>query len=248
MKKILGVKITPAQGTIALICFIVAFVISLQIRSVVQNFGDVTLQSRVDILAQQLVDEKSKYEGLFAQAQGYKDKIDQYQAEIANGSAQSQALVDQLKTAEIAAGLVDVAGQGVIVTVNDTPSQAVGSKANAFIIHDSDLLTLVNELKNAGAEAVSINDERIAPNTSIRCVGNNVQINGQTKVPPFVIKAIGDSSTLDTALRMPGGAMEMLGLWINITCEKAASITIPRYTYPINYQYASPLPAGDVTP
>ena len=58
-------------------------------------------------------------------------------------------------------------------------------------LHDIDVLSVVNELINAGAEAISINDQRWVANTAISCRGNTIDINGERIGAPFVIKAIG---------------------------------------------------------
>jgi len=241
MKKLFGVKITGAQGIIAAICFIVAFVISLQIRSVFENVGNVPLQARADMLALELVEERKRSDGFFEQAQEFKQLIEKYEAEMAAGSAESAALVEKLRKAEIAAGLADVKGEGVIVRVNDS------ARSSAHIVHDSDLRLIVNELKNAGAEAISINGERLIHNSSIRCVGNNILINNQTKVPIFEIRVIGDGAVIEGALKLPGGLLDTpTGMFLDISIERVSELTVPRYAYPIDYKFAELSPAEEV--
>ena len=101
-----------------------------------------------------------------------------------------------------------------------------------------DVLSVINELKNAGAEAISINDQRIVPTTGIICGGNIIDINGQKVGAPFEIKAIGLPEQL-AALERTGGYLELLKSYsIEVSLKKSNNITIPKYTGTINYQYA----------
>ena len=105
------------------------------------------------------------------------------------------------------------------------------------MIHDTDLLTLVNELKNAGAEAISINDERIINTTSITCDGNVILVNGNKISSPFIIKAIGSQEALLGAIQRPGGFLEELeryGLVSGI--EQKNEILIYKYNGIIDYK------------
>ena len=96
---------------------------------------------------------------------------------------------------------------------------------------------MINELKNAGAEAISINDQRIVTTTAISCRGNTIDINGEKVGAPFVIKAIGLPEYL-SALSRPGGYMEALKeAGVNVKLEKSNSIKIPKYSGIIKFEY-----------
>lgn len=135
-------------------------------------------------------------------------------------------------------------GKGIIITVADNKgvtSDTIGILDNIsnYLIHDSDLLRLVNELKNAGAEAISINDERITNLTSITCDGNVILVNGNKISSPFIIKAIGSQEALLGAIQRPGGLLEKeledYGLVSSV--EKQNKITINKYNGIIDYKY-----------
>ena len=114
-------------------------------------------------------------------------------------TARLKLLAKDLTNAQFLAGLTDVKGPGVIVTLNDS-KKAVGALPPGFappnIIHDSDIAAVVNELKASGAEAISINDQRIVAVSPVRCVGPTIMVNFTPQAPPFVIKAIGNPKTL----------------------------------------------------
>ena len=110
-----------------------------------------------------------------------------------------------------------------------------------LLVHDTDVLSVINELKNAGAEAISINDQRIIPTTGIICGGNIIDINDEKVGAPFEIKAIGLPEQL-AALDRPGGYLELLRSYsVEAKLEKSNSITIPKYTGTMTYEYAKPV-------
>ena len=82
-------------------------------------------------------------------------------------------------------------GQGLVITLKDADSSNFVGNAAKAIVHDADLMEVVNALKEAGAEAISINGERIVNTTSIICSGNIIQIDGEKVGSPYEIKAIG---------------------------------------------------------
>ena len=126
----------------------------------------------------------------------------------------------ELEKVRMNAGLLAGTGQGVVITLDDSnlPRQP-GEDPNLFLIHDEDLLKVINELFAAGAEAVSVNGQRIITNSEIRCVGPTIIINSIKLAPPFIIQAVGDPEILETSLKMRGGVIESLqvfGIQVNI--------------------------------
>ena len=143
------------------------------------------------------------------------------------------------------AGMTEVEGNGVIVTVSDSTQTDIEGDINNYLIHDTDLLTIINELCGAGAEAVSLNNERIISTSEIRCVGPTVSVNNTKIGSPFTIKAIGDPVTLENALMMRGGVYDSLTAWgLKIEINKATDIVIPAYAGIKNYEYAKPVTEG----
>ena len=136
-------------------------------------------------------------------------------------------------------GLSEVTGPGVIITLSDSTRDAKSVlNASELIVHDGDVLSVINELKNAGAEAISINDQRLVPTSSIVCGGNIIEINGEKVGAPFEIKAIGLPEQL-AALSRPGGYLEILkNATVGVELKKSNNITIPKYTGVITYEYA----------
>lgn len=145
--------------------------------------------------------------------------------------AAARALEAQLTQAEIMAGTIAVTGPGVSVY------WANGSAPSSYQITDIDLLLLVNELRAAGAEAISINGQRITGQTEIRAAANYILINDSQQSAPFVINAIGPAATLSDALMLPGGLYDesqQEGRTMTITKERQLQIP-PASPPPISY-------------
>ena len=174
-------------------------------------------------------------------------RIEEYEKSAANVSGLAEAMQKELDKARMLAGLLPGTGPGVVITMDDSnfPKQS-GEDPNLFLIHDEDILKVVNELFAAGAEAVSVNGQRIIANTEIRCVGPTIIINSVRMAPPFIIQAIGDPETLETSLKMRGGIVESLKVFgIQVNIQKQSQIDMPAYIGPIQFKYFQPVKAGD---
>lgn len=131
---------------------------------------------------------------------------------LAKGNESSKLLNDSLQETKVFAGLTAVEGPGVTVTLRDSSRgpMKLGDQVvytQDMNIHDVDVLKVVNELFSAGAEAIAVNDHRIAGPSSIRCVGPTILVNDVKVATPMQIKAIGDPKTLIGALNLNGGVL-----------------------------------------
>ena len=112
------------------------------------------------------------------------------------------------------AGTTAVKGPGVVLTIEDS-KKALSSadNTNLYIIHDEDVLKVINELRAAGAEAIAINDQRLTANSEIRCAGPTISINNTRISAPYEIKAIGNAKHMANAVKMRGGVAARLSGW-----------------------------------
>lgn len=149
---------------------------------------------------------------------------------VASGSVGSKTLNDQLQDAKVVAGLTELEGPGVKVTLRDnTKSGPLPSDGD--LIHDIDILRVTNELFSAGAEAVSVNGQRLVANSSIRCAGPTILIDDVKVASPFVVLAIGNQSVLYSAFTMAGGVMSEIASAspTMVGISKEDSIRVPAY-------------------
>ena len=233
---------------VVVVCAVVGFLLAAQLRSVqLTGAVDATNASRLETLQKLYNELMSQKDGLEAQVEQLQGELALYREEAASGQGGSEALKADLEQMEIAAGLTDVEGPGVTVILEDSTSANMTGDEADYLIHDSDLLSVINELRSAGAEAISLNGERILSTSEVRCTGAVVTVNGRRYAAPYIIFAIGDANTLYNALTMRNGVVDVLGQW-GITVRVTASdlLLIPKFNGSMEYHYAqSVIPEGE---
>lgn len=187
---------------------------------------------------------KERYDDAYKKLEIAEKQLEEKRQLASKNDLVSSSAEEELKKINSLIGAIDVTGKGVIITLQDNAnvtSENIGVLENIsdYLIHDRDLLRVVNELRNAGAEAISINDERIISTTSITCDGNVILINGKKVSSPFIIKAIGSQEAIIGGLKRPGGLLEEelepYGLVAEV--KRQNKITIYKYNGILDYQY-----------
>ena len=206
---------------LGIMCFALTAGICIQVRTTSQSDSTVSQNYEENNLRAEVLRTKERYENRLKDLETAEAELEKQRQESTQNNEDLESKEEQIVQGNKMIGLTEVTGPGVIVTLSD-----------------SDVLSVINELKNAGAEAISINDQRIVPTTSISCGGNIIDINGEKVGAPFVIKAIGLPEQL-AALERPGGYLERLRSYsIGAVLEKSNNITIPKYNGVITYKYA----------
>ena len=226
----------------ALVCAVVGYLLASQLSSVKANSDTAAEASRLETLQEMYNKESDKATGLEQQLQQTQDELRTYRDQQAAGVADGEALKKEVEQLQVQSGLVDVHGPGVTVVLSDsTAANTTGDEAD-YIIHDNDLLSVVNELRSAGAEAISLNGERLTATSEIRCTGAVVTVNGRREPAPFTIMAIGDKTTLYNALTMRNGVVDVLRQWkIDVQVSANDELLIPKYSGTIDQRFAKPL-------
>lgn len=223
--------------TIGIACFVLVLVMFMQFKIV--NETDITSieNMRETELRTELANWKSKYDEVNAQYEDTKSKIEEYK-QTKESNEETEKLVDEeLETVNMNLGKTDVEGEGIEIVLKETDNEEI-SQINA-----DDLLVIVNALKLAGAEAISINDERIINMSDIVNINANtddlfVRINGQRILAPYVIKAIGNQTYLESELLGNGGYVDQLRtIGHDVSIEKKDNIKILKYNDEITTKY-----------
>lgn len=128
-------------------------------------------------------------------------KLRQELAKFQEGQNASKVVLEQLESAQINAGLTKVTGPGIRIILDDSGTQERKDDPSYYIIHEEYIRQMVNWLWNGGAEAISVNGQRIMSSTEIFCSGAFIQINQTRQMPPYVIEAVGDVDYLQSALK-----------------------------------------------
>ncbi len=197
-------------------------------------------------LRDELLSVQGKYESLYKELEDKEKKLEESRQTAANknkGDSQNEV---SIKNNQRLLGLTDVTGQGIIIHLDENREVDSNEVANisGYLVHEEDLLYIVNELFNSGADAVAINDQRIVSTTSILCDGNIIRINGKMVGVPITIKAVGYPERMDYALTRPGGYLEIMANdGVKVSVEKSENINISKFDGVYSYDYLS---RGDV--
>lgn len=151
----------------------------------------------------------------------------------------------------MAAGVTPLRGPGLEITLTDVQRELRSYEdPNLFIVHYDQLELLVNELWAAGAEAVSINGERLVAQTGFSCAGTTILVGTKKLAPPYLIRAIGDPQTLKAALTIPGGFIDnqILPFELGITLEMKSSLYLSPYKGSSLFHYAQVAPEEEDPP
>ena len=200
---------------ICIICIILVSVMFAQFKIVEETDITGIETAREAELQSMLSSWKTKYEEIEEKLMDTQTKIAEYQEKIDSNGQASELLDEELEQTNLLVGKTNVIGEGVIITLQDNDEKSIVA---------SDLRYLINELKLAGAEAISINDKRILNMTEIVDVNGRIYINEEPNVSAYVVKAIGDQTYLSSALSLKNSGFidtyKNLGKTIEMKKEK----------------------------
>ncbi len=226
---------------IVIVGLTLGLLIGFQVRTLGYQYASVG-STRTTVLMERLLRAQEEISRLRTEVDKLRQQLREYEQAMAEGRVATERLTAELNRLRILAGLTKVRGPGIIVWLTDAPASKTTEDPSWGIVHDTDLVMLVNELRNAGAEAIAINNQRIVATTAIRCVGNLITVNGMTISPPYEIAAIGDPDRLEKALTMPKGIVdELRGLGIPVRISRSSDIIVPSLSVTPRIELARPL-------
>lgn len=230
-----------AALTLGLLCCILTVAIRIQLKTVDDTNSTVSQTLTSNELRDQVLKWKEKYDNATSDLEKSENKLEEVRLQSTKNDESAVSKEEEIKLDNILLGLTDVTGSGIVITLRDNNTITnIGKMDNIelYLVHAGDLVEVVNALRNAGAEAISINSQRITNSTSIYCAGNVVIVNGQKISSPVEIKAIGSPELLYGSLTIPGGYLELLtetGVIVNV--EKKDNIRIDKYSGILNSEY-----------
>lgn len=224
--------------TLGIMCLILTAAICVQIRTMNSANSTVSQTLEDNELRDEVLKMKEKYDEAYSELESAEQELEQVRQEATQNDETAEAKEQELKENNMILGTVDVTGEGVEIVLADATETTSTLTASDQIVHYDDIQWIVNELKNAGAEAIEINGERIVNTTSITCEGNIIKINGERVGSPFYIKAIGSKDLLYGGLERAGSYMDYLrerGLTAEVT--KSDEVTISKYSGVLSSEY-----------
>ncbi len=217
--------------TIGIACFCLVLVMFMQFKIV--NETDITsIENMKEAeLRTELANWKSKYEEADQAYQETQAKIQEYKETKQSNEETEKVVNSELEQINLSLGTTDVEGQGIEIIVRDSE--------DVEKIKASDLLLIVNSLKLSGAEAISINDNRIINTSDIVDIGNEfIKVNGERILAPYFIKVIGDPAYLESGLIGNGGYVDtMRKIGQDVTINKSNKLKISKYNNEIKTKY-----------
>ena len=227
---------------IMLVALVLGVILAVQFRVTNPPEGVPYINREQDIVNElrELARERKRLEEEITDLEYKLEQLETGQAEV------TDALVAEVAKTKLGTGLVSVTGPGVEVILDNPPAVDGRPGGNLFLIRDEDLLKVVNELRGVGAEAISINGQRLVAFSEVRLVGSSfINVNLTRIIPPYQILAVGPSEDLMNILMAPGGLTEfMQDVGIQVTVEKQDSLTVPAYKGEWYMNYAKPAQRG----
>lgn len=224
-------KKTFIYGSVFLLALALGIFIKLQTQPLVKEEDE-----RDKLLVKQYGELVKANQELEEELEYYRQQLESLK-EMDTGDAETVSR-DDVEYYKLISGFTDVHGEGISISLSlvdmDQPLNIVDFHRN--------LLLLVNELNAAGAEAISVKEERMISISEISFAGNHIVINGQKLAPPFTVKALGNADNMEAALNMRRGYVERLrnsGYFIEI--KKNTDLMVPKYPHFPRYRYAETL-------
>lgn len=195
-----------SQIFVAVVCALLGFFLTYQFKllsiknknAIEGNISSSDMVSEVENLKKEKAELEKQNKKLF-------EELTNIEENAAKSGTISTEMKNQLEKSRMIMGSVDVKGPGVILTI--TPKSAVFNTENPDYMTDQELIHIVNLLNYSGAEAISINDIRITPQTGIKFASNYIWVGNNDRVSPkdkITIKVIGDRTMLEGGLNFVG--------------------------------------------
>ena len=229
--------------TLGAVCCILTISICIQLKTVDDTNSTVSQTLTSNDLRDQVLKWKEKYDKAVIDLANSEVKLESIRLQSTQNDENAIYKEEEIKLDNILLGLTEVKGDWIIINLKDNNNVSLSNigpldDIEYYLVHAGDLVEVVNDLRNAGAEAISINGQRIINSTAIYCAGNVIKINGEKISSPIEIKAIGSPELLYGSIMRPAGYIELLeqtGVIVDV--KKNTNIIINKYDGVINSQY-----------
>lgn len=239
-------KYILALGTLSILF---GLLLSLRRGQKIESYSLISLNS-IQAMKNEIEDSKNEIISLENLIDEKSEKLDQLEIITNKDDDRLKKYINyEIETIKSISGLRDMKGPGIRVVIADNEDkQIIGKSIQDDIIHDSEIQIILNDLKNAGAEAISINGERVIYKSEVKCGGPIIRINGKSSANPFIIEVIGDPKVLYSSLT----AKESFGWTLKevynkkVEVEIKDNIYISKYNWlDPNFKYVDPIKEGD---
>ena len=227
---------------LGLVCLALVYGICIQIKTVdsITEKEGIKINDNYD-LRDEVLRRRQEYKDAYKALEIAETKLEKIREQATRGNESDITIENQIKNNNKLLGLTEVKGAGIIIRLDDNrelnTEEYIGD-VSSLLVHEGDLLQIVNELFNVDADAISINGKRIVSTSSIVCDGNIIRINDEMISVPITIKAIGYPAALDYALNRPQGYLDIMERdGVIVSTERSDNIVIPKYEGVFQYNY-----------
>lgn len=225
-------RVIGGRTVVLIVTAIVGFLLVGQLRGTERFRQRLSAESEGD-LTRILASLTTEADALRTEISDLRLRLQTLEASTQRDDTATKAAEEQLRNLEVLAGTVPVTGPGLVLLVDD-PDGSV-----AF----DNLLDIIQELRDAGAEAIGINGHRVGAASALTDRDGRPVLDGATLRAPFRIQAIGQATTLEGGLKIPGGAVDSLTALrgVSVEIQRSAQVDIPALARPPTFNTARPV-------
>ena len=228
-----GSFFTRKQFELLIVCVTTGFIIGYSYNQAKDNREAGTINSELfeqeDSYREELITQQERNKELTEELNHLQEQIRKYEKSFASNEKDYKKLVEQAEDLRLLLGELKSEGKGIRITLQDGDYDPKSLNPNDYIVHESHVFKLLNELKISGAQAIAINGQRVLASSYIRCNGPVITIDGTQHPAPFVIEAVGDSDTLIASLNLNGGVVDqLLNDNIVVSLEENQKLIMPK--------------------
>lgn len=219
-------KFNRQQFIILIVCIVTGFIIGYSYKLTKDEAKvNTSYLNQEESYRAELIEQQERNKQLSEELNDLQTQIREYEKSFAENEDDYDHLIGEAEKLRLMLGEISAQGEGIKVTLKDNEYDPESTNPNNYIVHESHVLSVVNELKISGAEAISINGQRLKSNSYIRCNGPVITIDGKQYPAPFIIEAVGNPDTLEASLKIVGGVFDqLLSDNIVVTIEKSDSL------------------------
>ncbi len=228
---------------VGFVCVVLGIGMATQYKLIQNNYlNGLSPSKRQSDLTNEYINLKKEKDRLIVKLEESQNILITLEAAASEKNDTIKDLQEKIADYEILAGMRAVIGPGVVITIDNPPGDFFnenGKVEERYI----EILSLVNELNSSGAEAISINEQRIISLSGIRTAGRELIINGVPQTAPIVVRAIGKKQALEGSITPRGGIVATIreGTKLLVDVKVMDEVKIPKYTGTINFKYIKPI-------
>ncbi|MFD1031064.1 DUF881 domain-containing protein [Metaplanococcus flavidus] len=179
-------------------------------------------------IREELIEQQERNKTLREEMQAKQNELQEYESSFSDGEEVFSELAEEAEMLRRYTGLMPVEGEGLKVVLEDGEYGAQDVNPNEYIVHESHVFQVIHEMYISGAEAISVNGQRIHSNSTIVCTGPVIEVDGVQYPAPFIIEGIGNPEVLAASMELSGGVLDQL---VNdnviVTINQGVAISMP---------------------